>query len=180
MLNLCYNGEKEERRMDMNLKLAEIAREQARRNFHGDTVAAIGNLQIFAELFEMADGVTLESLNNDWSGAFVYLCTELAGMGLPVRYPDPRVPASFASVVAWEAYARLPKTRLWHTSAELPEIGDLVILAYEEGKPPRMGIVLAVEDGMMELAMGNHHNHSAIVEQSIGEGVRGFVRLKDV
>ena len=164
----------------MNLRLAEVARELARRNFHGDTVAAVGNLQIFLELFEMADEVTPETLNHDWSGAFVYLCTEVAGMGLPVRYPDPRVPASFASVYAWEAYARLPKTRLWHTCAELPEVGDLAILDYEEGKPPRMGVVLAIVDDVMELAVGNHRNHSAIIEQSVSEGVRGFVRLKDV
>ena len=164
----------------MNLRLAEIAREQARKNYHGDTVASIGNLQIFADLFEMADEVTLQTLDNDWSGAFVYLCTELAGMGLPIRYPDPRVPSSFADVFAWEAYARLPKTRLWHTCAELPEIGDLVILDYEDGKPQRMGIVLSVEDGVMEMAVGNHRNHSAIIEQTIGEGVRGFIRLKDV
>jgi hypothetical protein len=164
----------------MNLKLAEVARELARRNFHGDTVAAVGNLQIFAELFETVDEVTLETLNNDWSGAFVYLCTAIVGMGLPVRYPDPRVPASFASVYAWEAYARLPKMRLWHTIAEMPEVGDLVILEYEENKPPRMGVVLAIEDGVMELAVGNHRNHSAIIEQSVNEGVRGFVRMKTV
>ena len=164
----------------MNLKLAEVARELAKRNFHGDTVAAVGNLQILAEVFDRADEVTLESLNEDWSGAFVYLCTEVVGMGLPVRYPDPRVPASFANVYAWEAYARLPKIRLWHTCAETPEVGDLAVLDYEEGKPPRMGVVLAVEDGVMELALGNHHNHSAIIEQPLGEGMRGFVRLKDV
>ena len=163
----------------MKLRLAEVAREQARKNYHGDTVAAIGNLQVFAELFEMVDGVTLETLNNDWSGAFVYLCTEIVGMGLPVRYPDPRVPASFASVFAWEAYARLPKKRLWNTSVEMLEIGDLVILDYVEGKPARMGLVLGIEDGVMELALGNHHNHSAIIEQTMGEGVRGFIRLTD-
>ena len=164
----------------MNLKLAEIARELARRNFHGDTVAALGNLQILEQIFEAADEVTPQTLNADWSGAFVYLCTELVGMGLPVRYPDPRVPASFASVYAWEAYARLPKTRLWHSCAETPEIGDLAILDYEDGKPPRMGVVLAIENDVMELAVGNHHNHSAIIEQTITEGVRGFVRLRDV
>ena len=163
----------------MNLKLAEVARELAKRNFHGDTIASVGNLQILAELFDQADEVTLESLNEDWSGAFVYLCTEVVGMGLPIRYPDPRVPASFASVYAWEAYARLPKIRLWHTCAEMPEVGDLAVLDYEEGKPPRMGIVLAVENDIMELAVGNHHNHSAIIEQPLGDGVRGFVRLKE-
>ena len=43
-----------------------------------------------------------------------------------------------------------------------------------------MGVVLAIEDGVMELAVGNHRNHSAIIEQSINEGVRGFVRMKTV
>jgi hypothetical protein len=41
-----------------------------------------------------------------------------------------------------------------------------------------MGIVLRAEDDVIELAMGNYHNHSAIVEHSVTDGVRGFIRLE--
>ena len=163
----------------MNLYLAEIAREEARKNYHGNTAAAIGNLQPMAELFEVADDVTLDSLNADWSGAFAFLCTEAAGVGLPVRYPDPRVCGSFASVAAWEQYARLPKIHVWHFADEEPEIGDLVVFEQKPNKPPKMGIVLTVNGDTIDAAVGNHHNHSAVIEHHRSEGVRGYIRLKD-
>ncbi len=161
----------------MNLLLAQIALEEAKKNYHGNTDAAISNLQPIADLFEEADDVTLETLNEDWSGAFAYLCVQKAGYGLPLRYPDPRVALSFASVAAWERYARLPKIRLWHSPAEDVAVGDLVILETPDEKPRRMGIVLRRDGEVMELAVGNHHNHSAIIEHSCREGIRGFVRL---
>ena len=162
----------------MNLYLAEIAREEARKNYHGDTTAAIGNLQPLAELFDVVDDVTLEALNADWSGAFVFLCTERADMGLPVRYPDTRVRASFADVVSWEQYARLPKIHAWLASDTRPEIGDLVIFEYVSGKPPKMGVVLSVAEETIDVAVGNHHNHSAVIEHSRTEGIRGYIRLR--
>lgn len=161
----------------MNEKLAKIALETARMNYHGDTDAAISNLQPLAELFEEAEGVTLDSLNSDWSGAFVFLCFRNAGAELPVRYPDPRVRASFASVEAWEDYAKLPKIGAWHSFAELPETGDIVVLEPMEGVPPRMGIVLSVGESTMDVAVGNYHNHSAIVEFPLHEKTRGLIRF---
>lgn len=161
----------------MNTVLAEIAREEARKNYHGDTDTTMSNLQGLAELFDAVDGVTLDTLSKDWSGAFAYLCTELAGVGLPLKYPDPRVRASFASVAAWEDYARLPKIRLWHSGEESPEMGDLVIFEDVAGKAPRMGVVLTVEDLSMEVALGNHRNHSAIIEHPLFQGIRGYIRL---
>ena len=163
----------------MNLYLAEVAREEARKNYHGNTAAAISNLQPLDALFEVADDVTLDTLNADWSGAFAFLCTELAGIGMPIRYPDPRVRASFASVEAWEDYARLPKIRAWHSPDEEPEIGDLVIFEQKPNKPPKMGIVLAVAGDTIDAAVGNHHNHSAVIEHSKADGVRGYIRLTD-
>ncbi|MBQ2734212.1 MAG: hypothetical protein IJF33_00115 [Clostridia bacterium] len=163
----------------MNLILAEIAAEEAKKNYHGDTEAAIGNLQPIAELFEMEEDVSLESLNGDWSGAFVYYCVALAEGALPIRYPDTRVHASFAKVEAWEEYARLPKIHLWRPFVEAVEIGDIVVFETAEAKPTQMGVVLAVNGDCMDVAVGNHRNHSAIVERSTTEGVRGWIRLED-
>ncbi|MBR3894779.1 MAG: hypothetical protein IKJ35_06485 [Clostridia bacterium] len=164
----------------MNPKLAEIAREEARKNYHGDTVAAIGNLHPIAELFEIADDVTEESLLGDWSGAFVFLCTERADVGLPVRYPDPRVGTSFAYVDAWERYAKLPKIRLWLPPEESPEIGDIVLLEPTAKGVPQMGIILSLDGDQLEIAMGNYHNHSAIVERARDDRVKGYIRLPEI
>ncbi len=161
----------------MNKTLARVALDAARLNYHGDTPAAIGNLQPIAELFEVDESVTLETLNADWSGAFAFLCVEQAGLGLPVRYPDPRVRASFAAVEAWEDYARLPKINLWHFSDEALEAGDLVIFETPADKPAQMGIVLRVNEETADFAIGNYHNHSAVVEHRLFEGIRGFIRF---
>lgn len=160
----------------MNGKLAEIARAEARKNYYGTTEAAIGNLQALEALFSDVDGVTYEMLNTDWSGAFVYLCTKLAGMSLPVRYPDPRVHASFASAISWVEYARLPKIRLWRKNSTTPEVGDIAVLAPTEHTPCLLGVVLAVLEDRAELAIGNYHNHSAIVEKPLCE-IYGYIRL---
>lgn len=163
----------------MKQRLAQIAESEVKMNYHGNTDAAISNLQPLADLFEEVDGMTLDTLNADWSGAFAFLCVQKAGFGLPLAYPDPRVGESFASVAAWERYARLPKIRLWHPAGEEPEVGDLAILEAPIGKPPRMGIVLRVNGTEMELAVGNYGNHSALISHPCYERVRGFVRLRE-
>lgn len=163
----------------MNLKLAQIAALEAKKNYHGTTDTAMGNLYPMEELFAEADDVCAEELNRDWSGAFAFLCVQQAGIGLPLRYPDTRVHGSFAFVPAWEAYARLPKIGLWRRNLETPEIGDLVVFEPKEGKPAQMGIILSIEAEQMEVAIGNYHNHSAIAEKSLREGIRGYIRLEN-
>ena len=164
----------------MNRRLAEIAREEARNNYHGNTDAAIGNLYPMAELFSIADDVTEETLSADWSGAFAYLCAERAGIGLPVRYPDPRVGGSFAHVECWERYARLPKIHLWLSKDATPEVGDLVVLEPTAKGVTQMGIILNVTEDSLEIALGNYHNHSAVIERPWSEGVRGYIRLPQI
>ena len=161
----------------MNQRLASIAREEARKNYHGSSSMGMGNLFPMAELFENADGVSAERLDADWSGAFVYLCTERAGYGLPVHYPDTRVPESFAFVSGWERYARLPKIGRWHSAAELPMVGDLAVFETAPDAPGQMGIVLSVGEESFDVAMGNYRNHSAVVEKKLFCNVRGWIRL---
>ncbi len=163
----------------MNMSLARVAFAEARLNYHGDTCAAISNLQPLAELFDVVDEVTLETLNADWSGAFAYWCAEKAGLGLPIRYPDPRVRASFATVAAWEDYARLPKINLWRFPGEELEPGDFVFFETKDGEPGQMAIVLRVNEDTIDIAMGNYHNHSAVTEHSLTEGIRGSIRIEE-
>ena len=161
----------------MNFKLARIAEAEARKNYHGNTVAAIGNLYPIASLFANEKDVTEASLDADWSGAFVYLCTSLAGLPIPPRYPDPRIGGSFTTALAWARYARLPKIHLWHDAAEEPMVGDLVVIGQGEDKPLQIGIVLSVGEDALETAEGNYHNHSALVERKRDEHILGYIRL---
>ncbi len=156
--------------------LIAVAVSEAKRNYHGDTSAAISNLHPLREDFSPEE-VSMESLNADWSGAFAYHCAKLAGLRLPPRYPDPRVRSGFQRVQAWREYAMLHKIRLWHSPAEPLCPGDFVIFRLAEDRPELIGIVLAVEGDTMELAVGNYHNHSAVVERPIDGLISGFVRL---
>lgn len=161
----------------MNLKLAQIASREAKKNYHGNTAAAIGNLQPIAQLFREETDITDEMLDTDWSGAFVYLCARLAGIALPPRYPDPRIGESFARAVSWERYAKLPKIHLWHEAGEDPEVGDLVVIEAKGKNPMKVGVILGVENDILETAEGDYHNHSALVERRRDEFIRGYIRL---
>ncbi|MBR2927359.1 MAG: hypothetical protein IKC31_07260 [Clostridia bacterium] len=160
----------------MRNNLILLAEQEAKLNYRGDSGEGLGNLQPLFEPFEGTD-LSFDALNADWSGAFVYACVKKAGYPLPARYPDPRVGLTFASTLAWMRYARLPKIRRWHTDLTEIEEGDIVILSPTEQGIGQMGIVLSVGAFEMELAMGNYHNHSAIVSHSLTEGVLGFIRL---
>ena len=84
----------------MNEILAAIAEAEAKKNYHSDTVAAIGTLQPLLEWFDRGTGENEATLNERWGGAFLYHCLRLAGYGLPSAYPDPRVGTSFADPLA--------------------------------------------------------------------------------
>lgn len=160
----------------MNLKLARVAEAESKKNYHGNTMAAIGNLQPLREHFPPS--VTVEGLEGDWSGAFAYHCAVLAGSSLPAKYPDPRVRGCFDRVSSWWEYARLPKIRILHSPAETPEVGDLAVFRLSPEQSPKIGIVLKVEEGAVEVAMGDYHNHSAIAERPLNELMEGFIRLE--
>lgn len=162
----------------MNHTLAQVARSEARKNYHGDTSAAIGNLQTLVDCFPDEQDVSVETLDQNWSGAFAYLCVKLAGIKLVPHYPDPRIGGSFAWSDCWVRYARLPKIRLWHGADEEPEIGDLVAFQPEEKMTLQIGIVLSVSEDVLETAEGNYHNHSAIVERKRDSRIFGYIRLK--
>ena len=159
----------------MKAKLVTIAAEEARKNYYGETPEQAGNLHPMEQLFVAERELTHEALNTDWSGAFAYHCLRLAGIELPLHYPDPRVGESFAAVRAWELYARLPKIAIWNRGSCI-EAGDLVFLKVPEGAPRLMGIILQVDGDRLEIAVGNYRNHSAIIERSIAESVRGIIK----
>ncbi len=163
--------------MSVQEEIARLARILAGENFHGSTNLTLGNLYPFAKVFEGIPDATLEALDRDWSGAFAYVCVKAAGIDLPLRYPDTRVPASFAHVEGWVAYAKLPKIGAWRSPGEMPRVGDLTVFEVPEDKPPQIGVVLAIGEKTMEVAVGNYRGHSAITEKPLDEGIKGLIRL---
>ena len=159
----------------MNRALAQIARVEASKNYHGDTPAAIGSLQPLLAYF--SDCLS-DDANDNWSGAFLYHCVRLAGSVLPPKYPDPRVHSAFDRVEAWWEYARLPKIHCLRSPAEVPEVGDLAVFRQPRDGKPLIGVVLTVGEDSLELAAGDYHNHSALVELPIVDTVLGYIRLE--
>ncbi len=158
----------------MKHRLAGIALREAKKNYHGDT-ASIGNLQPLHVYF--ADEISLEKLGCDWSGAFAYRCAVLAGSKLPPRYPDTRVHAGFWSVRGWVEYAMLPKIHIWNAAPEQIEIGDLAVFCMQRERRMLIGVILGISEETVEVAVGDYHGHSAIVEFPIDDNLMGVIRL---
>lgn len=162
-------------------KLAAIASAEAHRGFHGNAMGLASNLQPIARLFPVTDDWTLDKWDNCWCAAFVYYCCRLAGVKLPVRYPDARVTSSFAACSAWEQWARLPDVRRCHSRYETPRAGDIVLYdrVFENGAHDHMGVVVAVNEGCIRVAEGNFNNVSCVVTRPVDEHVRCFIRMAD-
>ena len=158
----------------MKHRLAGIALREAKKNYHGDTTS-IGNLHPLHAYFQ--DEIGLEELGGDWSGAFAYHCAALSGSKLVPRYPDSRVHAGFWSVRGWVEYAMLPKIHLWDPAPEQMEIGDFAVFCMLRERRMLIGVVLGISDETVEVAVGDYHGHSAIVEFPIDDTLMGVIRL---
>lgn len=164
----------------MNQRLANVARQEAQRGFHGFVMGTQPNFEEIISLFPAWD---LDKWDNHWCAAFVYYCCTKAGINLPVRYPDQRITCNFAGCNAWEQWSKLPHVHNWHDFHKAhftPEPGDLVLYdrVFEDKEHDHIGIVLEHLDNKMMVAEGNFNNVSAIVERDLDEHIRGFIRIQ--
>ncbi|QSX06998.1 CHAP domain-containing protein [Sedimentibacter sp. zth1] len=162
----------------MNSSLANIAKKEAQKFYHGNVMGTKTNLQPIADLFPYSDTWTIDSWDNCWCAAFVYHCVKLSGYELPIRYQNKSVNCSFAGVIAWEQWAKLLEIHAWIEKTQSPQVGDIVLFdnVFENKAHDHIGIVLNITETMIETAEGNFGNVSAIVKRSY-ENVRGYVRL---
>ena len=165
--------------MKTKCDLADVAKAEARKFYHGNVMAAATNLHPIAGLFPSSAGWNIDSWDNCWCAAFVYWCCVKAGYELPVRYDSEAVSCNFAGCVAWEEWAKLPEINCWVPKTESPKIGDIVIFdrVSRDAENDHIGIVVDVRDGFIETAEGNFNNVSAIVKRTRGNE-RGYVRLR--
>ena len=163
--------------MSNKAKLAETARAEAQRTWHGAVVGLKSNLQPIIEPFPGWRKKEAESL---WCAAFVYYCCIAAGYRFPVR-PKECAPCNLAGCVAWEEWAKKDPRIGWLPSSCLPQPGDIVIFdrVFENKPHDHMGIVIEVRENSLLTAEGNLGNVSGLVERPRDKHIRGYVSLPE-
>ncbi|MCL2396544.1 MAG: CHAP domain-containing protein [Defluviitaleaceae bacterium] len=162
----------------MNKHLADIAKNEARKFFHGNAMGVTTNLHPISNLFPSSETWNVNSWDNAWCAAFVYWCCVNAGYELPARHKSEAVSCSFAGCIAWEQWAKLPENNCWFGHSNKPQIGDIVLFDYifAQKEHDHIAIVIDVCEHFITTAEGNFNNVSAIVKRTY-ENVRGYVRI---
>ncbi len=159
--------------------LAAVAKDLALTPFHGAVDGLESNLTPIVRRFPTwsvgeADGL--------WCAAFVYHCCREAGFEFPYR-PDECKTCHLAGCLGWEEFAIADHRIEYHTADEdfVPLAGDIVIYdrVFENKEHDHMGIVLEKRDHMLLAAEGNVGNRSGLVERSIDEHIRAYIRIPD-
>lgn len=158
----------------MNI-LAEVARDEARKFFHGYVMGTESNIDDMILPFPKWNKMEADAL---WCAAFVLYCCHKAGHQIPYR-PAECVSCNLAGCPAWEEWA-LADSRISYLDRDSePQAGDIVIFdnVFCDSPHDHMGIVVDVKDGMIEVAEGNFNNVSCIVERKRDEHIRCYIRI---
>ena len=160
-------------------KLVEIAREKAQLPFHGYLEGKESNIEPIIKHFPKWN---IKDADRLWCAAFVYYCCVEAGFQIPYS-PNECITCSLAGCGGWEEYAMGDSRIEYHKRDKnfLPEAGDIVIYdrAFINQEHDHIGIILGVHDDTIIVAEGNtfNDNTSRIIERSIDEHIRGYIRL---
>ena len=160
-------------------KLARLARDMAQVPFHGDVDGMASNLAPIVRLFPAWN---LKEADGLWCAAFVYYCCTAAGFGIPYR-PDECKTCHLAACLGWEEFAVGDRRIEYHKGPEgcVPETGDIVLYdrVFENKEHDHIGIVLEKRECTILVAEGNVNNISGIIERSIDEHIRAYIRIPD-
>ena len=165
----------------MNERLAQTAREEALKSYHGYVAGTESNLHPLVAYFPQWD---MRNWDAHWCAAFVYHCCRLSGIELPVRYPDDRVTCNFAGCIAWEQWAQLETVKRWREFGDgiEPQPGDIILFdsVFDGVVHDHIGILLEEQEDGVLLAEGNFNNVSAIVRRKKDKHLRGFIWMNDI
>ena len=160
-------------------KLARLARDMAQVPFHGDVDGMASNLAPIVRLFPAWN---LKEADGLWCAAFVYYCCTAAGFGIPYR-PDECKTCHLAACLGWEEFAVGDRRIEYYKGPEgcVPETGDIVLYdrVFENKEHDHIGIVLENRNRTILAAEGNVNNISGIIERSIDEHIRAYIRIPD-
>ena len=159
--------------------LAKTAKDLALVPFHGAVDGLESNLWPIVRSFPTWSLREAEGL---WCAAFVYYCCREAGFGIPYR-PDECKICHLAACLGWEEFAAGNQLIEYHKGADgfVPEAGDIVIYdrVFENREHDHIGIVLEKRERTILTAEGNVNNRSGIIERSIDEHIRAYLRIPD-
>jgi len=161
-------------------RLADIAEALARE----DIIGVPGDERYLEICRYWPDAAIYKELRNSWCAAFVYHCSRLAGLLLPIRYPNGV--CRFAGVAAWLEWAQLPETLLFHKDGQdgfEPQRGDIIIYDKLLSDDPHdhIGIVLGCEETQVFVAEGNrdNQNYSCVFYRERHRCILGYMRISD-
>ncbi len=155
-------------------RLAEVARQEACKSFHGKIEGKESNIHEIVELFPKWSAEQADAL---WCAAFVFHCCKKAGMQIPHK-PD-ECSMSLAACFAWEEWAK-KDTRIEYISAKCePQSGDIVIFdsVFCNSPHDHMGVIVEVKEDMLLVAEGNFNNVSCVVERKRDTHIRCYIRI---
>lgn len=163
--------------MATKLDLANLARTEALKTWHGSVMGLKPNIQPIVELFPKW---TIKEANNLWCAAFVYYCCIQAGYQIPVR-PKECVSCTLAGCGAWDEWAKKDNRIGWRSASCIPLPGDIVLYdkVFENKPHDHIGIVLEDRGGSILTAEGNLGNVSGVVERPKDGHIRGYISLPD-
>ena len=165
--------------MSTSQKLAEIAKTEAQRFFHGRVMKTEHNLHDIIGLFpkwhiDEADGM--------WCAGFVYYCCMKAGFVIPTKPKE--CTRSLAGCLQWEQWA-IGDNGIGYFGADssgfVPMAGDIVLFdnVFIDHEHDHIGVVVENKEASIIVAEGNINNVSGVIERDKDLHIRGFIRIPD-
>ena len=164
--------------MSTRIHLAETARAEALKCFHGSVMTIESNLAPIISLFP---SWTIQEADGLWCAAFVYYCCRKAGYTFPIR-PIDGLSSNLAGCLAWDEWAQRDERLEYHPQSDLafqPEPGDIVLFdnVFVPVEHDHIGIVLENRKDSLLTAEGNVCNLSAVLERRKGRHIRAYIRI---
>ncbi len=163
---------------------ADIAEDIASQNIRGEK-----DNSVFMDIIKYyPEPSAFNELKNYWCAAFVYHCTLMAGLELPIRQPPYKY--RFAGVGTWYEWATDHHFCFYEADGFTPARGDIVI--YNNIIPPEnkqknspwhdhIGVVLSCDNDYLLVAEGNINNEnvSGLIKRKRDNTIGCFVRIPD-
>ena len=155
-------------------RLAEVAKQEACKFFHGKIMGTESNIHEIVSLFPKW---TVEEADAIWCAAFVLYCCKKAGMCIP--YKPTECSFSLAACPAWEQWAKADHRITYMLPSDEPQSGDIVIFdnVFCDSPHDHMGIVIEVKADILVVAEGNFNNVSCVVERKRDRHIRCYIRI---
>ena len=165
--------------MSTRQKLAEIAKAEAQRSFHGRVMKTEHNFHDIISLFPKWH---IEESDGMWCAGFVYYCCKKAGFIIPIKPKE--CTRSLAGCLQWEQWAigdyNIGYFRA-NTDSFTPEAGDIVLFdnVFTDCEHDHIGIVIENGDTSITTAEGNINNVSGIIKRKKDSHIRAYIRIPD-